>query len=116
MRRTKLAGGIAAMAATTAAVVLIGATAAQAAVTVYHGDDYAFTIGADGVTVWVCDKEADNHGVYADYVTRAGRSDTINDGNGSADGCGWENSADGSFIDRIIVCERSVGCSAWGYA
>ncbi|WP_329079115.1 MULTISPECIES: hypothetical protein [unclassified Streptosporangium] len=100
----------------TAAVALAGLaqTAAHAAgPNAYHGSDKAWTDG--GVRIWVDDREADNHGVHAEYRTRNGHTYTIGDANGSAAPAGTELSEDGSVILNWRVCEATEGCGSWAY-
>jgi hypothetical protein len=95
-----------------AAVLLATITPAAAHETrAGHGFDTATVVSTHRQIV-VCDNEADNHGVYADYATLAGFSYVASDTNGSATGCGVGN-WDGTNIIRFRVCERSVSCSAW---
>jgi hypothetical protein len=91
------------------------ATAAQAhEYKLNHGTDFGW-VTSDHRSVYVCDNEADNHGVYIEYKTRqsGSRIMVINDGDGSGGGCGHEWAEDGGTISSARICEHSVGCSAW---
>ncbi|MBP2327385.1 hypothetical protein JOF56_007770 [Kibdelosporangium banguiense] len=59
------------------------------------------------------DREADNHGVHAEYLTRAGGRFTVGDPAGSAGQAGTELSEDGSVIVGWRTCESGEGCGAW---
>lgn len=88
-------------------------SAAHAAGRAYHGQDTAWTIGAQGKTVWVQDNEADNHGVFAQYITVAGHSYQVNDPDGAGGVTGFQNSPDGAYVDILRVCENTQGCGDW---
>ena len=97
-----------------AAAILAFAPAASADPTiqgrVYYETNYA---SSDGSWVEVCDMQADGNGVYGIFETNTGTS-RVNDGNGSAGGCG--NATFGS-VSRFRVCEdltaRPDPCSSW---
>lgn len=99
-----------------AALLVAAATPASAHATTAppHGSDTARVDAAHWV-ITVCDGEADNHGVYAEYVTwRAGSGVyTVGDPNGSASPCGSETPDDGYSILRYRVCEQTEGCAGW---
>lgn len=90
------------------ALALMVSPAQAASAKVYHGSDYG---AADNYTGTACDMEADGHGVYAEFVLANGNQVSLNDGNGSASGCGENNYS--SKISKVRVCERTVGCSSW---
>ncbi len=86
------------------------ATTAFAYSRAYHGSDYA-GVGSDLRWVEVCDIEQDGNGVYGEFRLTGGGTLTVNDGNGSAGGCG--NQTAGSNITQFRVCERNDGCTGW---
>lgn len=100
-----------------AAVLGVGAGPASAySGPLYHGNDYAQTMYINDDVIEVCDMEADGNGVYAEYYLNTGAFKSVNDGNGSAAGCGrndWQSSP--YWITHYRVCERSVSCSGWVY-
>lgn len=113
--------GIRAISATglsVAALLVAAATPAWAHATTAppHGSDTA-SVDANHWVITVCDREADNHGVYAEYVTwRAGSPVyTVGDPNGSASPCGSETPEDGYSIHHYRVCEQTQGCAGWRY-
>jgi len=54
--------------------------------------------------VRICDNETDGNGAYADYQRNgSGLTDRVDDGNGSAAGCG--NTSAGNKIYRHKACE-----------
>jgi hypothetical protein len=113
-RLTRVASRRAAVVLTTAALLLAGtATAAYAAADVNHGDDRAWTIGADGVTTWVQDNECDGNRVTVEVNLRSGNYMSFPDYDGCGGNIEWRNSFDGSFVDSIRVCEATKGCSPW---
>ncbi|MGH3835809.1 MAG: hypothetical protein ACRDSF_08905, partial [Pseudonocardiaceae bacterium] len=58
------------------------------------------------------DREADGHGVYAQYKIRGSQNIYhVGDRNGSAPGHGAEPA--GGIVTEFRVCERSEGCSGW---
>jgi hypothetical protein len=100
-----------AAAAIAIAVQVGGATSASAVTYATHGSDRSWTDG--GIRIWVQDREADNHGVYANYITRNGGTFQVGDPNGSASPAGTELSEDGSVIIAYQTCEHTQGCGAW---
>ena len=60
----------------------------------------------------VCDLQADNRGVRIEYRTNRGGSDHVGDANGSASGCGSENTYDGGLVTSWRMCEAS-SCESW---
>ncbi len=101
------------MAAAAAAVIMFAPSAvADVGIMgrVYLGSNYA---SSNGTWVEVCDREADGNGVYGMFETSTGTS-RINDGNGSAAGCG--NATFGK-VNRFKVCEDLSAsldiCSSW---
>jgi hypothetical protein len=88
-------------------------TAAQAhEIRFNHGQDIGW-VTSDHRSIYVCDGEADNHGVYMEYITLRGAFYTVGDSDGSGGGCGHEFSEDGTAIVRARICEHSVGCNVW---
>ncbi|MEV4843561.1 hypothetical protein AB0K20_10125 [Micromonospora matsumotoense] len=88
------------------AIALMASTPAQAAEYFrgYEGSDYA-GVGADRRWVEVCDMEADGNGVYATFTVRGSTGgNTVNDGNGSAAGCG--NKTFGGDVLGFSICEK----------
>lgn len=109
--RRGLALGIATLSVAATVVGFTQGPAQAATAKAYHGSDYSYGNGA--TRIWVHDKEADNHGVYAEYWTRGGHKYTVGDPNGSREGSGTELSEDGTVIDSYRTCEETQGCGAW---
>jgi hypothetical protein len=82
----------------------------------YHTYDYAKTYYTNDDIIQVCDREADGHGVYAEYYLSSGAFKSVVDGNGSAAGCGVNDwTAYPWWVTRYRVCERYVSCTGWAY-
>jgi hypothetical protein len=81
-----------------------------------HGSDEAF-VDANHLAITACDREADGHGVRAEYYTWGSQNTlrSVGDANGSASGCGTELSEDGWEIKQFRVCEETEGCKGWKY-
>ncbi len=100
--------------AVTALALVLTAAPAYALHTVYQGSDYAETTG-DHTGIWACDREADGHGVWADWYDYgltyyAG----LVDANGSQPGCTFKDIYPKKIM-KFRVCERYVACSGWMY-
>jgi len=69
----------------------------------YDGQDYSEDYNTVH-NVRICDKESDGNGAYAKYQRNgSGSTDRVNDGNGSASGCG--STSYGNKIYRHEACE-----------
>ncbi|MEU4742498.1 hypothetical protein AB0G02_18820 [Actinosynnema sp. NPDC023658] len=83
---------------------------------IYHGNDYAETLGVNDDIIQVCDREADGNGVYAEYYLNNGSYHKRGDSNGSASPCSKDDwTATAYWISRYRVCEDTVGCSSYRY-
>jgi hypothetical protein len=97
--------------ATLTALILLALTAvpAQAHYTyIYHGSDFA-AVSSNHLQVSVCDRENDNHRVYADLLHSNGSRTQVWDRFDSV--C-----ATMSFFTTIRqyrLCEEMVSCTAW---
>lgn len=105
---------IVAVAAALSAVPMAGtasasdfAAAATGSFCIYEGTDRACVVnGSNGYSTFeVCDNEADGNGVYAYFFTGTGRS-TVQDGNGSAAGCGTGSRNFHTY--RMEICEKGL--------
>jgi hypothetical protein len=100
--------------AVTVLALVLTAAPAYALHTAYQGSDYAETTG-DHAGIWACDKEADGHGVWAEYYDFTLRLyPALVDPNGSKPGCAFSD-IDPQRIYQFRVCERYVACSGWKY-
>lgn len=116
MRKTTAIKALAISFAATATIVVASGSPAQAhQYTMNHGSDYAW-VTVDHRSVYVCDNEADNHGVWVDYATRAGHSYVARDPDGQGGSCGHQFPPDGSTIVRARICEATVSCTPFGSA
>jgi hypothetical protein len=109
-RQAMLLGGL------VLALTTTGSTAYAAMGPLYHGNDYALVTDIDGYNSYlgVCDKEADNHLVtanYREYPHPPGDNGSISDSNGSKSPCGGRNSP--TYYVDFNVCEATQGCSRW---
>ena len=97
--------------ATLTALILLALTAVpvQAHYTyIYHGSDYA-SVSSNHLQASVCDRENDNHRVYADLLLSSGTRAQVWDTFDSV--C-----ATMSFFTTIRqyrLCEEKVSCTAW---
>jgi hypothetical protein len=87
-----------------------GATSAIA----YHGNDWGRTIGYFDDTIAVCDAEADNRTVWAEYKMTNGATYSLWDVNGANNGCVLDDFwVDTPYRAREIrICEYEGGCGA----
>jgi hypothetical protein len=89
---------------------------ANADASITHGSDIAYTQYLNDDIITVCDREADNHGVYAEYYLSDGSSHEVGDANGSASGCGQHNWTQSPYwVTAFRVCETTEGCSIWKF-
>ena len=112
MSRLKKAGVL--LAASAAGVAGIAGSASAHNVTVYNGQDYAYTYGTHRA-VNVCDVETDGNYVYVevDLVDKSGLF-YVRDNNGSQPGCGIGPLYDVPILS-LKICETGGGetkCSA----
>ncbi|TDD10371.1 hypothetical protein E1292_07615 [Nonomuraea deserti] len=79
----------------------------------WHGSDYAVTSYYDH-NLAACDKETDGHGVtaYGTFWHPQNGSMTLTVTDGGDEGCGGATTG-GYKIDKIKICENTVGCSSW---
>lgn len=101
--------------ATAAIGIIVSSSAASAhRVSLNHGTDHGW-VTSDHRSVYVCDNEADNHGVYVEYKTRqsGNRIMVVGDADGSGGNCGHEFAEDGGSIVWGRICEHSEGCARW---
>ncbi|MEU7906074.1 hypothetical protein [Actinoplanes sp. NPDC049118] len=111
MKRNKVFRAAAITFAATAVMLGATATAAQAhQLDMNNGSDFAW-VTRDHRSVYVCDNEADNHGVWVDYATAAGHSYVARDPDGKGGDCGHQFPPDGSRIVRARLCEQNADCT-----
>jgi len=108
MRKTRRAvlGGVLAAAAIPMTIALTASPAAAHYAYVYHGSDLA-SVSSDHARTSVCDREADGHYVWGDYVYNGGRTTSYYV---TFSGCGTLSLPG---ITRFRLCEQSEGCTAW---
>lgn len=109
-RKGKAISGLLVAAGIVASALLIGAAPAAASYTAYHGSDFARTTVPNEDYLMVCDKEADNHGVYGRFILNTGSYLDGADSNGSAAGCAeLDLRATPYWTVRLEAVERNVG-------
>ncbi|MFD8276655.1 hypothetical protein [Streptomyces flaveolus] len=105
---------VAGLAAALSIVPMTGTAAAVGSVAaatgsfcIYQGDDRACAVNhTNGYsTLEVCDNETDGNGVYAYFYTGFGIT-TVQDGNGSAAGCG--STGRNTHASKIELCEKGL--------
>lgn len=110
--RRLLGGALTALAA--AVALIVSATPAQAHYTyVYHGSDLA-SVSSDHYHVSVCDREADGHAVYGEFINIDGLKITVWDYYPGDQVC--ETANDLVTIESFRLCEQLSGtdsCTAW---
>ncbi len=110
MKMTKKVGTALSLAGTlTLGSMVMAAPAEASSYCAYQGSDRACGVTYSTYDVHeVCDNEADGNGVYAYFYDKWGGINRVNDGNGSASGCGRET-WDHNGIYAIEICEDDWG-------
>ncbi|WP_018349962.1 hypothetical protein [Longispora albida] len=124
VKKFAVRAGLVAAASTTVLATLAGPAAAHDVQKfLYSGGMTCCTLAEANVKnshtlITICDRAADNIGVYVEFYFYNGRWDitdyaTVSDGNGSASGCGGYTVPSGYQITKFKIHDRNGKASAW---